>query len=149
MRLVIQRVSSAEVQVDGDVIAHIGLGLVILTGVGQTDTEADADMLAQKVAHLRIFEDTADKMNLSVSDVHGDVLVVSQFTLFANMTRGRRPSFIEAAEPELGRKLYEHFAERLHERGLVVRTGQFGAHMEVSLTNDGPVTIWMDSSRNL
>ena len=145
MRLVIQRVSEAEVIIDGKVVGAIGLGQLVLVGVREGDRETDADALAQKAYSLRIFEDQAGKMNLSAEEVKGSFLAVSQFTLYANTSRGRRPSFIEAAAPELGNNLYERFVERLRGIGATVETGRFGAQMEVRLVNDGPVTIILDS----
>jgi D-aminoacyl-tRNA deacylase len=145
MRLVVQRVSKARVLIEEDVVGSIGQGLVILVGVREGDTDADSDFLAQKAYNLRIFADEAGKMNLSAGEAAGGFLVVSQFTLYANTSRGRRPSFIEAAGPELGEKLYERFVDRLRALGGPVETGRFGAHMLVELTNDGPVTIILDS----
>ena len=144
MRALIQRVSSASVSVDGDVIGKIGAGLVVLVCAMQGDTKANAASLAAKIAKLRIFRDDAGRMNRSVVDVGGRALVVSQFTLSADTSRGNRPGFSTAAAPELGETLYEEFAARLHELGVPVDTGRFGADMAVALVNDGPVTIWMD-----
>jgi D-tyrosyl-tRNA(Tyr) deacylase len=144
MRLLLQRVTSGSVTVDGKVIAAIRRGLVILLGVGPHDTPEQARFLAEKVAALRIFEDEQGKMNLSVRDVGGEALVVSQFTLYADTRKGRRPSFTDAAPPEIARPLVEHFAQLLVELGLPTQTGQFGAHMLVQIANDGPVTIWLE-----
>ena len=145
MKAVIQRVSQARVKVAGKTISHIGPGILVLLGVGKGDTEADADFLAKKIVSLRIMADSRQKMNLSVKDTKGEVLVVSQFTLFANTKKGNRPSFITAAQPERAKKLYRHFVARLKSADTAVRTGQFAAMMEVELTNDGPVTIILDS----
>ena len=145
MRALIQRVTDAAVRVEGAVIGEIGPGLLILICAMQGDTEAQADKLAAKIAKLRIFEDDAGKMNRSVLDVGGSALVVSQFTLAADTSRGNRPGFSAAAPPEEGRRLYEHFAASLAALGVPVETGQFAGDMRVSLVNDGPVTIWMES----
>ena len=147
MRAVVQRVSRASVKVEGELTGEIGLGLLVLLGVGQEDGEADADYLAEKIAGLRIFEDDAGKMNLSVMDVGGAVLAVSQFTLFGDMRRGKRPSFDAAARPERARELYEYFVERVRAAGLRCETGRFQAMMEVELVNSGPVTILLDSKK--
>ena len=144
MRAVIQRVKEAQVTVWGEVVAKIGQGLVVLLGVAPGDSMATAEQLADKIAHLRIFEDEAERMNLSVLDVGGAALVVSQFTLFADTSRGRRPSFIGAAKPDLAEPLVIAFAEMLIDRGVPTQTGVFGAHMQVGLVNDGPVTIMME-----
>jgi D-tyrosyl-tRNA(Tyr) deacylase len=144
MRLLIQRVSQASVTVDGKTISKIGKGLLILLGVGHNDGEAEATFLAEKVANLRIFEDEAGKTNLSVLDVKGEAIVVSQFTLYANTSKGRRPSFIEAALPEVAEPLVKKFAELLQNHGVPTQTGQFGANMLVEIHNDGPVTIWLE-----
>lgn len=146
MRVLLQRVSEASVTVDGDVIGEIGAGLLILVCAMQGDTEAEADRLAAKIGKLRIFKDDAGKMNLSVKDSGNAALVVSQFTLSADTSRGNRPGFSQAAPPAEGERLYEYFADRLRQEGLDVTTGQFGADMKVRLLNDGPVTIWMDSA---
>ncbi len=147
MRAVVQRVSRASVTVDGEVTGRIANGLLVLLGVGKEDKEADADYLAEKIAALRIFADAAGKMNLSVADCGGGVLVVSQFTLFGDCRKGRRPSFDQAAPPELAKRLYEHFIEVSRAKGLAVETGVFQAHMDVELCNDGPVTLLIDSAR--
>jgi D-tyrosyl-tRNA(Tyr) deacylase len=146
MRACIQRVSEAQVTVEGAVIGRIGRGLVVLLGVGQQDGEAEARWLAEKVVGLRIFEDDAGKMNRSLADVGGAMLVVSQFTLYGDCRRGRRPSFTSAAPPELAERLYEAFVAAVTAAGIEVATGQFREHMLVSLTNDGPVTLWIDTS---
>lgn len=145
MRAVIQRVSHAQVQIDGQTISSIEGGLLILLGVGHNDTEVEAERLWSKISRLRLFEDANAKTNLALSDVGGEVLVVSQFTLFANCKRGNRPSFTEAGAPDEANRLYEWFVERARHDIARVATGRFGAHMEVSLTNDGPFTIWLDT----
>lgn len=144
VRVVAQRVRSATVRVGEETIGSIGTGVLILIGIRQGDDEAAVDRLADKLAVLRIFNDENGKMNLSAADVDGKMLVVSQFTLYADVRKGRRPSFIEAAEPELGERLYERFAARLRSHGYEVATGKFGAEMLVTLENDGPVTIVVD-----
>ncbi|HEY8496318.1 MAG TPA: D-aminoacyl-tRNA deacylase [Limnochordales bacterium] len=149
MRAVIQRVRSASVQVDGQVVGRIGRGLLVLLGVGQGDGEADAALMADKVAGLRIFEDDQGKMNLAPADVGAEFLVVSQFTLYGDIRKGRRPSFTEAAPPERARALYERFQELLRARGFRVESGVFGAKMLVQLENDGPVTLWFDTAEAL
>lgn len=147
MRAVVQRVSRASVTVEQQVVGQIGNGLLVLLGVAREDAESDADYLAEKIAGLRIFEDPDGKMNLSVADVGGAVLAVSQFTLYGDVRRGRRPSFDDAARPERARELYEYFVERMTGRGLRCETGRFQATMSVSLVNEGPVTILLDSTR--
>lgn len=144
MRAVIQRVSEGSVTVDGEKVAEIGKGLVILLGIAPEDTMDLAEQMADKIATLRIFEDENEKMNLSALDVSAEAIVVSQFTLYADTRKGRRPSFIGAARPELAEPLVDAFASFLADRGLPTRTGVFGAHMEVALVNDGPVTIVME-----
>lgn len=145
MRALIQRVSSASVTIAGEETAAINGGLLILLGVTHGDGEAEVDYLAAKCAGLRIFRDDEDKMNRSVADVSGEVIVVSQFTLYADCRKGKRPAFVDAAPPETAIPLYERFVEKLRETGLRVGTGRFGADMQVSLLNDGPVTILMDT----
>lgn len=147
MRAVVQRVCEARVEVEGNTIGAINGGLLVFLGVTHADTENDAKYLADKIAGLRIFEDEAGKMNLSVQDVGGSVLSVSQFTLYGDCRRGRRPSFTEAAGAEQGQVLYEAFNNALRAQGLAVETGQFQAHMAVSLVNDGPVTMLLDSTK--
>ena len=147
MRAVVQRVSRARVIVDGEVTGEIGVGLLVLLGVGKGDREVDADYLAGKVAGLRIFEDENGKMNLAVAEVGGAVLAVSQFTLYGDARRGKRPSFDDAAPPEQARQLYEYFVERIRAAGLRCETGKFQEMMKVELTNEGPVTILLDSSK--
>ena len=144
MRVVIQRVRMGKVIVDGEAIAEIGKGLVILTGIGPEDGEEQARYLAEKIANLRIFPDAEGKTNLSCLDVGGEALVVSQFTLYADTRKGRRPSFINAAPPEIAEPLVERFANLLREQGLPTQMGQFGAEMMVEIHNHGPVTIWME-----
>jgi D-tyrosyl-tRNA(Tyr) deacylase len=145
MRIVLQRVREASVVVDGRSVGQIGLGMLLFLGVGRDDTEDDATSLADKVLSLRIFADAQDKMNLSLQDVQGEILVVSQFTLYGDCRKGRRPSFEGAAAPEVARALYERFVQRLKQSGLRVETGVFAARMEVQLINDGPVTFILDS----
>lgn len=147
MRAVLQRVSQARVEVDGQTVGAIGRGLLVLLGVEQGDKAQDAELLAKKNAELRLFEDDAGKMNLSVEDIGGEVLVVSQFTLAADCRKGRRPGFSRAAPPDIAEGLYEHYVALLRQRGLTVATGQFQAMMQVSLTNDGPVTFLLDSKK--
>ncbi len=144
MRLVLQRVRRGSVSVEGKIVSHISQGLVILVGVGPEDTEDEAKWLAEKCAYLRIFEDSEGKTNLSLQDVKGEALVVSQFTLYANTRKGRRPSFVHAAPPEIAEPLVEVFAEVLETFGIPVQVGMFGAHMLVKIENDGPVTIILE-----
>jgi D-tyrosyl-tRNA(Tyr) deacylase len=144
MRAVVQRVRRGRVSVAGRQLAEIGPGLVILLGVGPADGEAQASYLAEKIANLRIFEDEQGKINRSLLEVGGAAIVVSQFTLYADTRKGRRPSFTEAALPEVARPLVERFAELLRAQGIPTQTGEFGAHMLVEIDNDGPVTIWME-----
>jgi D-tyrosyl-tRNA(Tyr) deacylase len=147
MRAVIQRVSRAKVTVSGEVTGEIGPGLLVLLGVGTGDTKPDADYLADKVIGLRIFEDPGGKMNLSVVDVKGAVLAVSQFTLYGDVRRGKRPSFDAAAPPQQARELYEYFVEKIRAAGLRCETGRFQEMMQVELVNEGPVTILLDSAK--
>jgi D-tyrosyl-tRNA(Tyr) deacylase len=144
MRVLIQRVSQARVRVDDQCVAAIQRGLVILLGIGAEDTEEQARFLAEKVAGLRIFEDPQGKFNLSLREIWGEALVVSQFTLYADASKGRRPSFSAAAAPELAAPLVEKFCQLLRAEGVPTRTGIFGARMQVEIHNDGPVTIWLD-----
>jgi D-tyrosyl-tRNA(Tyr) deacylase len=146
MRALIQRVSEASVTVDGEVLGEINEGLLILICAMQGDTEAQADKLAAKIAKLRIFKDDEGRMNRSLRDIEGSALVVSQFTLAADTSRGNRPGFSNAASPEDGNRLYEYFASRVAAQGIPVAKGRFGADMNVRLLNDGPVTIWMDTA---
>ena len=147
MRAVVQRVTQASVTVDTDVVGRIGTGLLVLVGVGQDDEERDARYLAEKVAGLRVFDDADGKMNLSLTDVSGAVLAISQFTLHGDCRKGRRPSFVSAAPPEKAKVLYEVFTSRLSGLGIHLAQGRFGAHMAVHLCNDGPVTLLLESSR--
>ncbi len=147
MRAVIQRVSRARVTVNGETAGEIQRGLLVLLGVSQRDTEADADYLAGKIAKLRIFEDTAGKMNLAMTDIGGEVLAVSQFTLYGDARGQNRPSFITAARPDEARRLYEYFVERVRALGLRCETGRFQEMMQLELVNDGPVTILLDSEK--
>ncbi|MCY4633856.1 MAG: D-aminoacyl-tRNA deacylase [Acidobacteria bacterium] len=147
MRAVVQRVRRASVTVDRRVVGSVGQGLLVLLGVGREDTDDDAAYVASKIRDLRLFADTAGRMNLPVAEVGAAVLVVSQFTLLGDCRRGRRPSYIEAACPERARALYEAVVERLRQDGLPVQTGEFGAMMDVELVNDGPVTVLLDSRR--
>jgi len=145
VRLVIQRVSEASVSIDGQTIGRIGAGLCILVGVGKDDTKENAEALAAKVKNLRIFEDGLGKMNRSVTDIGGAILVVSQFTLYADCRKGNRPSFIDAAPPALAQQMYQDFINCLRAAGLRVASGQFQAHMQVALVNDGPVTLILEN----
>lgn len=147
MRAVVQRVRHCRVLVDGSTVGEIGPGLLVLLGVGKTDNEAAADYLAEKILGLRIFEDDQEKMNLSVQDKRGEVLVVSQFTLYGDVRRGKRPSFDAAARPEDANRLYQYFVGKIRSSGVRCETGQFQAMMEVELVNQGPVTILLDSEK--
>ena len=149
MRCVIQRVTSASVEVAGEVVGKIGDGFMVLLGAQDGDTEADAKYCADKIAGLRVFEDAAGKMNLALSDVGGQVLLVSQFTLLADARHGRRPDFLQAARPEVAEPLCERVKAMIEEKGIRVETGRFRTHLEVSLLNDGPVTILLDSRKIL
>jgi D-tyrosyl-tRNA(Tyr) deacylase len=145
MRAVVQRVSRGSVAIEGQVVGQIGRGLVVLLGVGHGDGEAEARLLAEKIANLRIFEDATGKMNLSLLDIGGEALVVSQFTLYADTRRGRRPGFTDAALPDVAEPLVQRFADHLRAAGIPVATGRFGAMMLVEIHNDGPVTILLDT----
>ncbi len=147
MRAVVQRVSSSKVTVDEEVVGNINNGLLVLLGVTHDDTSKDVDYMVDKVTNLRIFEDENDKMNLSLKDINGEVLAVSQFTLYGDCRRGRRPSFSDAARPEVANPLYEEFVKKIRDLGINVSTGKFGAHMMVDLINDGPVTILLESRK--
>jgi D-tyrosyl-tRNA(Tyr) deacylase len=147
MRAVVQRVDKAKVTVDGKIVGEISRGLMVLVGVAEGDTEKDVQYLADKVTGLRIFEDEAEKMNLSVKDIGGEILSVSQFTLYGDCRKGKRPSFDKAAKPETAIVLYEKFNELCRQQNIKVETGVFGAHMLVELANNGPVTILLDSSK--
>lgn len=144
MKLVVQRVSNAKVEVEGRVIGEIGQGFLVLLGVTHEDTVQNADFLVQKLVNLRVFTDENYKMNLSIKDIKGELLIVSQFTLYANCQKGNRPSFVEAARPEQAEELYNYFVEKCQAEGINVQTGEFGAHMQVSLLNNGPVTIILE-----
>lgn len=146
MKLVIQRVSQAKLSVKNNLISEIGQGLFILVGVGVEDTDKNAEFLASKLAKLRVMKDSTDKMNLTVKDVGGELLVVSQFTLYADTSGGNRPSFIKAAEPSKARSIYEYFIKKLREYDLTVKTGVFGEYMKIEPILDGPVTIVMESN---
>lgn len=145
MRVLIQRVSDASVAIDGETKGKIGQGFLLLVGIGENDDHSDIDWLVQKIVNMRIFSDEEGKMNRSIQDISGSLLVISQFTLHASTKKGNRPSFIEAAKPEFAIPLYEAFIDKLKAVKLTVETGVFGADMQVSLVNDGPVTIWLDS----
>ena len=146
MKIVLQRCSRAEVRIDGEITGKIGRGFVVLVGITHNDTREDADFLAKKVAGMRVFEDADGKMNLSLAEVGGQILSISQFTLYGNARKGNRPSFVEAARPEVAEPLYDYFNQVLREQyGLQVETGRFGANMQVDFVNDGPVTIIVDS----
>jgi D-tyrosyl-tRNA(Tyr) deacylase len=147
MRVVIQRVKNASVKIDGNVNGKINTGFLVLLGIASTDTKQDVDYLVKKVVNLRVFSDENDKMNLSLKDVNGELLVISQFTLYGNCREGNRPSFIEAAKPDVAIPLYEYFVEECKKQIPVIKTGVFGADMKVSLLNDGPVTIIIESKK--
>ena len=149
MRAVLQRVTEARVEVAGQIVGEIGAGLLVLLAVARDDSISDADYLSEKIAHLRIFDDAEGKMNRSLLDTRGSMLVVSQFTLYGDARRGRRPSYSDAAEPEKANQLYEYFVDRVRRLGLKVETGVFQAMMKVTLTNDGPVTILIDSRKTV
>jgi len=148
MRAVVQRVSSAKVTVDNSIIGQINQGFVVLLGIHQEDTIADVQYLVKKIMQLRVFEDADGKMNDSLAAIHGGILSISQFTLYAQTKKGNRPSFVAAARPEVAEPLYEAFNQALREQNIPVATGMFGAHMQVSLVNDGPVTIIYDTREN-
>ena len=147
MRAVVQRVARSRVLVDGNVVGEIKAGACVLLGVGEGDTERDAEWLADKIVNLRIFEDDAGKMNLSLQDVRGEALVVSQFTLYGDCRKGRRPSFVGAASPDEGKRLYDYFVEQVKLRGVGTACGVFQAHMLVEIENDGPVTLILDTGK--
>ncbi len=149
MRIVVQRVSEASVKIEGKINGQINHGLLLLVGICAEDTQDDIDWVIQKVVNMRIFSDENGKMNLSIQDLQGAILVISQFTLHASTKKGNRPSFIEAARPEIAIPLYEKFITQLKLNNLKVETGIFGADMKVSLVNDGPVTIWLDSKNKM
>ena len=147
MRAVLQRVSRAQVSADGEVVGKIGPGLLVLLGVGKDDTHAAADYLTAKILGLRIFDDAAGKMNLSVAETRGSILAVSQFTLYGDVRKGKRPSFDQAAPPQATKELYEYFVQKIRESSITCETGRFQAMMRVELVNDGPMTILLDSHR--
>jgi D-tyrosyl-tRNA(Tyr) deacylase len=147
MKVVIQRVKDSSVSVDDGLVSKIGKGILVLLGVEREDTNSDADYMVSKIVNLRIFDDTQGKMNLSVKDVDGEVMVVSQFTLLGNCRKGRRPSFVDAAEPEKAEALYEYFISRMKKSDIGVSTGKFQAKMDLNIHNDGPVTLLLDSKK--
>ena len=149
MRAGMQRVNSGAVEVDGKTVGEIGKGLLVFLGVGDGDTDADLNYIADKTAGLRIFSDEDDKMNLSVTDIDGEILVVSQFTLYGDCRKGRRPNFTSSMEPVTAEKMYEDFIKTIESKGIKTAHGEFGADMQVSISNDGPVTILLDSSKIL
>ena len=146
MKLVVQRVKKAKVEVDKKIVGSIDKGFLVLLGVTHTDNEQIADYLVKKLCNLRVFKDDNDKMNLSIKDINGKLLIVSQFTLYADCSKGNRPAFVNAAKPEIANKLYEYFCNKCKENGIEVQKGIFGANMQVSLLNDGPVTIILEKS---
>ena len=145
MKVVIQRVKKASVKIDGDIFSSINCGLLIFVGFGEKESKEDLKWIAKKIISLRVFSDNEGKMNKSIQDINGDALVVSQFTLAADTSRGNRPGFSSAAPPEKGEKLYEYFTEKLQEIGIPCQMGVFGGDMKISLVNDGPTTIWMEN----
>lgn len=149
LRAVVQRVSKASVTVDGNAVGVIGKGLLVFLGIGDGDTDTDLKYIADKIAGLRIFSDADDKMNLSVTDIDGEILVVSQFTLYGDCRKGRRPNFTASMEPVKAEEMYEQFIEYLNSKGIMTAHGKFGADMQVEISNDGPVTILLDSSKIL
>jgi D-tyrosyl-tRNA(Tyr) deacylase len=148
MRAVVQRVKEAGVKVDNKIVGRISKGLLVFLGVGEEDSEIDLNYLVHKILGLRIFQDENDKMNLSVLDIDGEILVISQFTLYGDVRKGKRPSFIKSAHPEIGNRFYEEFITKINESGVKVESGKFGAHMDIDLINDGPVTILIDSNKD-
>ena len=148
MRAVVQRVKEAGVKVDHKIVGRISKGLLVFLGVGEEDSEIDLNYLVHKILGLRIFQDENDKMNLSVLDINGEILVISQFTLYGDVRKGKRPSFIKSAHPEIGNRFYEEFITKINESGVKVESGKFGAHMDIDLINDGPVTILIDSNKD-
>ncbi|WFA09845.1 D-aminoacyl-tRNA deacylase [Tissierella sp. Yu-01] len=148
MRAIVQRVTEASVIVDGEIVGEINQGLLVLLGVGDEDDDKDLEYIVDKVVGLRIFQDENDKMNLSLVDIDGELLVVSQFTLYGDVRKGKRPSFSTSAKPEIGNMYYEKFIEKTRDLGIKTETGVFGAHMDVHLVNNGPVTILLDSKKN-
>lgn len=147
MRAVVQRVLNSNVKVKGEIVGKINKGLLVFLGVGEDDTQKDLKYICDKVVGLRIFEDENDKMNLSIKDVGGEILVISQFTLYGDVRKGKRPSFSSSANPDIGNKFYKEFIQNIKDLGIHTQEGIFGAHMEVSLVNDGPVTILLDSKK--
>lgn len=147
MRAVVQRVTSGKVAINNEVVGKISKGLLVYLGVGNNDSEEDLDYIVNKIAGLRIFEDENEKMNLSVKDIGGEILAISQFTLYGDSRKGRRPSFTDAASPDIGDKYYKKFVNKISEMGINIETGIFGAHMMVDYVNDGPVTILLDSTK--
>ena len=145
MKLVVQRVKNANVSIENNIVGKINQGFVVLLGVSNEDTKENADYLVKKLLNLRVFSDNDDKMNLSIKDIEGELLIVSQFTLYANCKKGNRPSFIEAAKPEHAKPLYEYFIKECRKENLNVQTGEFGADMQIELINDGPVTILLEN----
>ena len=145
MRVCVQRVSEASVEIDGKAVGAIGPGLLVLLGIGQSDTPAEVTQLVDKIVNLRVFADDQDKMNRSLLDIHGQMLVISQFTLWGDCRKGRRPSFVQAADPEVAEPLYERFVDEVRGQGVAAETGRFGAMMQVHLVNDGPVTLVIES----
>lgn len=145
MKLVVQRVKNANVSIENNIVGKINQGFVVLLGVSNEDTKENADYLVKKLLNLRVFSDNDDKMNLSIKDIEGEILIVSQFTLYANCKKGNRPSFIEAAKPEHAKPLYEYFINECRKENLNVQTGEFGADMQIELINDGPVTILLEN----
>lgn len=145
MKAVVQRVKNSEVRVSNKIVGKIGKGLLVFLGVTHSDSEKDINWLVNKIKDLRIFQDEQDKMNLSLMDTGGEILIVSQFTLYANAVKGRRPSFVDAAKPDMANELYEKFIDEFKKCGIKVQTGEFGTDMQVSLVNDGPVTIILDT----
>ncbi|MCP3692493.1 MAG: D-tyrosyl-tRNA(Tyr) deacylase [Planctomycetaceae bacterium] len=145
MRVCVQRVSEASVEIDGKTVGAIGPGLLVLLGIGHSDTPAEVTQLVDKIVNLRVFADDEDKMNRSLLDIHGQMLVISQFTLWGDCRKGRRPSFVQAADPEVAEPLYERFVDEVRGRGVTAETGRFGAKMQVHLVNDGPVTLVIES----
>lgn len=148
MRIILQRVTSGKVEVDNNIIGEINKGFVVLLGIGKDDSQKDIDYLVSKTINLRVFSDENDKFNLSLQDIKGELLIVSQFTLFADTKKGNRPGFTDAANPDLAEKLYLEFVEKCKNQGVKVQTGKFRANMQVSLTNDGPVTIVLDTKES-
>lgn len=148
MRAVVQRVKEASVTVDNQIVGKISKGLLVFLGVGEEDTETDLTYTVEKTIGLRIFPDDNDKMNLSVQEIKGEILVISQFTLYGDVRKGKRPSFTKSAHPDIGIRFYEDYISKIKEAGIIVKSGEFGAHMDIDLVNDGPVTILIDSKKD-